>query len=191
MTTPSPISDQAAGELPGWRKPPENEHPYAKKMREAHEKKYGNLAGVVDAFNIYRNVIERFRRPYNGEMSDCVTNADLDAAEQEMLSNVREEIRWISTAPTTGSAPVANTDEWHAGYTAGYIAAEKDAAPASPAANVLTDDQRCAARYRLIRAGFGDFGPEADLHNAFVDGGEKLDVALDALLASSMGGDPK
>ncbi|AJX30872.1 hypothetical protein [Burkholderia oklahomensis] len=46
----------------------------------------------------------------------------------------------------------------------------------------LTDDSQCAARYRLIRAGFGDFGPDADLHNAFVDGGEKLDAALDALL---------
>jgi hypothetical protein len=43
---------------------------------------------------------------------------------------------------------------------------------------------RDAARYRLIRAGFGDFGPEADLHNAFVDGGEKLDAALDKLLAA-------
>jgi hypothetical protein len=43
---------------------------------------------------------------------------------------------------------------------------------------------RDAARYRLIRAGFGDFGPEVDLHNAFVDGGEKLDAALDKLLAA-------
>jgi hypothetical protein len=48
----------------------------------------------------------------------------------------------LSTAPTTGSALIANTDEWHAGYTAGYIAAEKDATPASPAASALTDAAR-------------------------------------------------
>ncbi|WP_438391137.1 hypothetical protein [Caballeronia sp. DA-9] len=91
-------AEQEPVALPAWRRAPKDEHPYAKKMREAHEQKYGNLAGIVDAFNIYRNIVERFRRPYNGEMSDRVTNADLEAAEQEMLSQIREEIRWILTS---------------------------------------------------------------------------------------------
>jgi len=44
-------------------------------------------------------------------------------------------------------------------------------------------DVRDAARYRFLRAGFGDFGPDVDLHNAFVDGNEKMDAVIDAAMA--------
>ncbi|MCG2586546.1 hypothetical protein [Massilia sp. TS11] len=44
------------------------------------------------------------------------------------------------------------------------------------------DDARDAARYRFLRKGFGDFGPDVDLHNAFVDGDEKMDAAIDAAM---------
>ena len=40
-----------------------------------------------------------------------------------------------------------------------------------------------AARYRFLRKGFGDMGPDVDVHNAFVDGNEKMDAAIDAAMS--------
>jgi hypothetical protein len=56
---------------------------------------------------------------------------------------------------------------------------------APPAQSALTDDARDAARYRFLRAGFGDMGPEVDMHNAFVDGGEVMDRTIDAALTDA------
>jgi hypothetical protein len=48
-----------------------------------------------------------------------------------------------------------------------------------------TDDARDAARYRFLRKGFGEFGPDVDMHNAFVDGDEKMDAAIDAAIIAA------
>jgi hypothetical protein len=44
-----------------------------------------------------------------------------------------------------------------------------------------------AQRYRFLRKGFGDFGPDVDLHNAFVDGDEKMDAAIDKAMLAELG----
>lgn len=98
MAAPSPISDQAEGDLPDF-----------------------NDARV----QLVYEMLCAPANPPTGEHWEGFIARKIVAA--------------LSTAPTTGSAPIANTDEWHAGYTAGYIAAEKDAAPASPAASVIED----------------------------------------------------
>lgn len=65
------------------------EHPAARRMREQFEAKYGDLSDVMRAINQYRNTVEDFRRPYNRDMESPVTNADLDAAEESMLAEIR------------------------------------------------------------------------------------------------------
>jgi hypothetical protein len=60
---------------------------------------------------------------------------------------------------------------------------------APPAQPSTTDDARDAERYRFLRAGFGDMGPEVDMHNAFVDGGEVMDRTIDAALTAAQSGD--
>jgi hypothetical protein len=49
-------------------------------------------------------------------------------------------------------------------------------------------DKKDAERYRFLKAGFGDMGPEIDMHNAFVEGGEKMDSTIDAAIAASKQG---
>jgi hypothetical protein len=49
-------------------------------------------------------------------------------------------------------------------------------------------DAKDAERYRFLRKGFGDFGPDVDLHNAFVDGDEKMDAAIDAAIRAAQEG---
>ncbi len=58
-----------------------------------------------------------------------------------------------------------------------------DEAQGAQAAPSGLSDAQDAKRYRLLRAGFGDMGPEVETHNAFVDGGEKLDAECDRLIA--------
>ncbi len=53
--------------------------------------------------------------------------------------------------------------------------------PAPQSSDVARDAD--AARYQFLRRGFGDFGPDVDMHNAFVDGNEKMDAAIDAAIA--------
>ena len=65
------------------------EHPAARRMREQFEAKYGDLSDVMRAINQYWNTVEDFRRPYNRDMESPVTNADLDAAEESMLAEIR------------------------------------------------------------------------------------------------------
>jgi len=47
-------------------------------------------------------------------------------------------------------------------------------------------DKIDAQRYRFLRKGFGDMGPDVDLHNAFVDGDEKMDAAIDKAIAAQL-----
>lgn len=67
----------------------QDEHPAARRMREQFESKYGDLSDVMRAINHYWNTVEDFRRPYNSEMESPVTNADMDAAEEAMLAEIR------------------------------------------------------------------------------------------------------
>lgn len=65
------------------------EHPAAGLMREQFEAKYGEESQVMRAILHWRNVVADFHRPYNSEMEAPVTNADMDAAESEMLTEIR------------------------------------------------------------------------------------------------------
>ena len=58
-------------------------------MREKFEAKYGDLSNVMRSINNWRNTVEEFRRPCNRDMETPVTNADLDAAEESMLAEIR------------------------------------------------------------------------------------------------------
>jgi hypothetical protein len=80
-----------------------DEHPAAKRMREQFEAKYGDMANVMRAINGYRHVYDQWNRPYNSEMSDRVTFADLESAETAMLDSIRSE----SIALLSASKPAA------------------------------------------------------------------------------------
>lgn len=67
----------------------EQEHPAARRMREQFEEKYGDLSDVMRSINRWRNTVEDFRRPCNADMESPVTNADMDAAEESMLAEIR------------------------------------------------------------------------------------------------------
>ena len=61
--------------------------------------KYGDLADVVRAVNnLLRKKID-FDRPYNRDMETPVTLADVDQAEDEMLSEIRAFAKNASAAP--------------------------------------------------------------------------------------------
>jgi hypothetical protein len=64
----------------------------------------------------------------------------------------------------------------------GAIAKLIEASLAAPDSAQAEEEVQYAARYRFLRAGFGAFGPDVDLHNAFVDGNEKMDAAIDAAI---------
>jgi hypothetical protein len=65
------------------------EHPSVRRMREQFEAKYGSESPVMSAIFNWRNVVADFHRPYNSEMETPVTDADMDVAEQEMLTAIR------------------------------------------------------------------------------------------------------
>jgi len=88
-----PQAAQAA--MPAWRRLPADTHLIERRMQQEFDEKYGDMSGVMRAVNTYRNVVERFRRPFNSELEDRVTNSDLDAAEAEMLRNIRTEAYWL------------------------------------------------------------------------------------------------
>lgn len=67
----------------------EQEHPAARRMREQFEAKYGDLSDVMRSINNWRSTVEDFRRPCNSDMESPVTNADMDAAEEVMLAEIR------------------------------------------------------------------------------------------------------
>ncbi|WP_186214681.1 hypothetical protein [Burkholderia gladioli] len=119
-TVPS-ASDASA--VPGWREVPADEHPAARKWREEAEAKYGDMVGVRDAVNVYLNVIRRWDRPYNSDMSDAVTRADLEAAEREMLAKIREEAAWLAGRPALAISPADHSEN---------LRQASDASPATP-----------------------------------------------------------
>ena len=54
--------------------------------------------------------------------------------------------------------------------------------------HAATNEQKArvnSMRYLFLRKGFGDFGPDVDLHNAFVDGDERMDAAIDAAMLAA------
>ena len=65
------------------------EHPAARRMREKFEAQYGAESTVMRAILHWRNVVADFHRPYNSDMETPVTNADMEAAELEMLAEIR------------------------------------------------------------------------------------------------------
>lgn len=88
-----PQAAQAA--LPTWRRLPADTCLIARRIHQEFDEKYGDMSGVMRAVNAYRNVVESFRQPFNSEMENPVTNNDVDAAEAEMLRNIRTEAYWI------------------------------------------------------------------------------------------------
>jgi hypothetical protein len=83
--------------VPVWRAVPEDEAPGAKRMREIMAEKFGDMAGVMHAVATWRSVVERFHDSF---AQPRVTNADLDAAEQELLDRIRAEACWLYGAST-------------------------------------------------------------------------------------------
>lgn len=65
------------------------EKPVALRMNEKFETKYGAESSVMRSILHWRNILTDFHRPYNCEMDSPVTHADLDAAENEMLAEIR------------------------------------------------------------------------------------------------------
>lgn len=96
------VPQAAQAVMPAWRRLPADTHLIARQMHKEFDEKYGDMSGVMRAVNAYRNVVERFRRPFNSDMDDPVTNSDVDAAEAEMLRNIRTEAYWI-----VGQKPVS------------------------------------------------------------------------------------
>jgi hypothetical protein len=76
-----------------------DEHPAAKKMREQFEAKYGDMSNIMRAINGYCHTVGQFRRPYNSEFEDRVTNADLEKAEADMLASIRTEAAVLARQP--------------------------------------------------------------------------------------------
>jgi len=68
----------------------EPEHPVAKRMRERHEAKYGELSEVMRSIQNWRNVVEDFRGPFNRDREKPVTEEDVEAAELQMLADIRD-----------------------------------------------------------------------------------------------------
>jgi hypothetical protein len=91
----APSTNASLTSVPAWRAVGPQEHPVEKQMREEFESRYGDMSGVMMAVNRYSGVVERFRSAFNSDLPDRVTNADLEAAEKEMLANVRAEARWL------------------------------------------------------------------------------------------------
>ncbi len=59
--------------------------------------------------NAYGYVVEQFRRPYNHESTEPVTEADLKAAKQTMFDRIRAEAAWLcanATVRATAQQPV-------------------------------------------------------------------------------------
>lgn len=83
--------------VPLWRAVPEDEVPGAKRMREIMAEKFGDMAGVMHAVGAWRSVVERFHDSF---AQPRVTNADLDAAERELLDRIRAEACWLYGAST-------------------------------------------------------------------------------------------
>jgi hypothetical protein len=75
-----------------------DEPPAARRMREKFDAKYGDMSNIMRAINGYFFVVEKFRRPYNDESTERVTNADLDRAKAEMLASIRTEAALLSAS---------------------------------------------------------------------------------------------
>lgn len=99
-----------ASAVPEWREIPADEHPAARKWREEAEAKYGDMVGIRNAVNVYLNVVKRWDRPYNSQLSDAVTRTDLETAETEMLAKIREEAAWLAGRPELAITPTFPAD---------------------------------------------------------------------------------
>ncbi|NMM03201.1 hypothetical protein HHL24_35520 [Paraburkholderia sp. RP-4-7] len=75
-----------------------DEPPAARRMREKFDAKYGDMSNIMRAINGYFFVVEKFRRPYNDESTERVTNADLERAKAEMLASIRTEAALLSAS---------------------------------------------------------------------------------------------
>lgn len=68
----------------------EDGNPAAHRLRERVEAKYGDLPGVMETINYWKQKSEEFRRPYNRDMKRPTTHADVMQAEAEMLASIRK-----------------------------------------------------------------------------------------------------
>lgn len=74
------------------------EHPAARRLREAYEAKYGDLSGVMPRIQRWHNALTDLRRPHNRDMERPVELEDVERAEAEMLTAIRD---YAKTTPNT------------------------------------------------------------------------------------------
>jgi Lar family restriction alleviation protein len=172
-TTPSPISDQAAGEL---------------------------LPCPFCGCSIFPSDLTGEGTRYMIRCQDCPGRMEFFSSDKEQAISAWNR---RSTAPTTGSAPVAEIVRWktftgHDGWDIKIF--DKDIAhgtklydrPASPTASALTDEHKDAIgriEYFLKAWEFNGVGKTIKTVQDSPDSCAAIDVAdLRALLAASMGG---
>jgi hypothetical protein len=182
MTTPSPISDQSAGEPAKLAKDLEDEQTYLASCRDTCslgdelprwdrlQRAIDYLRGLSTSMPAENSAIYISKRLTGSDADASFVQAHINQAVSEAMDAAR------STAPTTGSAPCV------CGMPSNALSVHRQDGPcyrkessASPAASGLRDEQTLK-NIRVAVANFwGESSPEVQ--------------AVVALLAASMGGD--